>query len=65
MEKDLVIIEIGKFLMQIFWIISIFWWGYLIGQQKAYIKLIDRDYEKLEKKKEKIEETIKNLKTNM
>lgn len=59
MEKTLVIIEIGKFLMQIVWIVSIFWWGYLIGQQKTYTKLMDKDFDKF---KEELKEARKNLK---
>jgi len=59
MEKSLIIIEVGKFMMQIIWIVSIFWFGYLIGQQKIYTKLMDKDYDKF---KEELQEARKNLK---
>lgn len=59
MEKSLMIIEIGKIVLQIIWAISIFWLGCLIGQQKTYTRLMDKDYDKF---KEELQEARKNLK---
>ncbi len=49
MEKTIATIEVLKIVFYIIIVVSAFWQGYIIGQQKVYKDLLKKEWEKCEK----------------
>ena len=49
MEKYIIQIEILRVVQYIIWLISLFWLGYEIGQQKIIKDLMKKDLQRLKK----------------
>ncbi len=50
-----------EILMHAIWMVSAYWLGYLLGQQRAFRDMMKNDAEDFKKKVDEAKEKIKNL----